>query len=199
MAWSVGADGTLQNEQSHRLANPERDSHKGKVWAADFSPDGRRLLLIMGGEVRMVDWPGRALTERGVLWAHSFPCGLAFSPVGTELATCGINEAEGTEAAKEGYRIRFWSLEGNRFKQKASFATEHASRVEYALGGEGILTQEEEWACVLRDKATGKVRWRWKPPAGATAYALAPDGRHVVIGNDNGTVYIVRLKEHAGR
>ena len=46
------------------------------------------------------------------------------------------------------------------------------------------------------DASSGKRlnRWQW-PGMSTTALAFAPDGRHLAVGNRNGTVYVLRLSE----
>lgn len=195
LVWALNADNTVKDQRCHVLGISTKSPYPNSVWGATFAQDGRHWLAIVDGEVRLMDWPAPQVKQRAMLLAHSFPCGLAYSPDGTELATCGLSDAEGADTGKDIPRIRFWSLDGNRFKQTRSLTTERAFRVEYALGGSAILTQEGNWACVLRDKSTGKILYRWQAPAGGTTLALAPDGRHLALGNANGTIYIVRLKE----
>lgn len=199
MMWPLGGQAGLKNEKHYLFGNAEAKDVEGMTWGAAFSPDGRRLALLTGQELRLLDWRTPVLKDLDKLQPHHLTEGLAFSPDATELVTSGADHLDDRQVEADVYRVRLWTVAGDRLKERASFVSKRAKRVEFALGGECLLTEEEEGACVLRDKLTGKVRWRWQPPAGTTTFALAPDGRHVALGNANGTVYIVRLKEAGQR
>src|SRR5262249_777241 len=49
------------------------------------------------------------------------------------------------------------------------------------------------FALSLWDSQTGRSRNQWQLPGRFDAVAFAPDGRHVVTGNVNGTLYVFRL------
>jgi WD40 repeat protein len=195
MVWKTGAlPGTLQDEQLHWLGNPEKWNLSWE-WRAAFSPDGRRLALLMGPDISLFDWPTGQLKPRTTIRPHPVPYWITFSPDGTELLTCGFDK---TVKFPDNYQVRLWAIDEDQFKQKMFFDTKRIEVLDFALGGEAVLTTED-FACILRDKMTGKLRWRWDASGNYPALALAPDRRHVALGNANGTIYILRLKEPRGR
>src|SRR5262249_23094560 len=121
IVWPFDATASeLKNERMYRLGKPDRDPTKVAARRLAFSPDGRRMAVLMREELRLWDRPGQVLKERDVLLPHTDPCGLAFSPDGREVVTCGADQ-EGGEALQEVYHVRLWVLEGDRLKGKASF------------------------------------------------------------------------------
>jgi hypothetical protein len=48
---------------------------------------------------------------------------------------------------------------------------------------------------LLRETGSGKRRAEWRFPGRVRGLAFAADGRHLVLGNGNGTVYILRLAD----
>ncbi len=171
---------------------PQRDTTHLRGWGASFSPDGQRLALLAGGEVRLFDWPTRVFKERASFRPHLVPCSIDFSPDGTDFLTCGFEATE--KMVLENPQCRLWSLDGDKFKRKAVFKTKRRADAQLVLGGEAILTPDQS-VCTVADTVTGKEAWRWESPNGAPTVAVAPDGRHVALGNAGGTIYILRLKQ----
>jgi hypothetical protein len=46
---------------------------------------------------------------------------------------------------------------------------------------------------VVWDTASGKALHTWDWPLACQAVAFAHDGKHLAVGNANGTVYVLRL------
>jgi WD40 repeat protein len=164
-----------------------------------LSPDGRRLALWSRWEFRLWDWDGtrgkeltagRAFTE----WVYQ----VSFAPDRAEIALCGEDQEEDEKEETHWLgRVKFWTLGGHGPLEREVQAVPKVLSVDYALGGAGLLTMADYGDCTLRDRKTGKVQWHWRSPPGrwSSIAAVAPDGRHIALGNANGTVYIVRLKE----
>jgi WD40 repeat protein len=55
------------------------------------------------------------------------------------------------------------------------------------------LASATEFRLTLRDPATGTIRKEWQFPGAIRWVSYAPDGRHLVTINSNGTGYILRL------
>ncbi len=171
------------------------ESSKVCASVAAFSGDGRRLAYATEYAVHVWEW-GTRRQEVATFKAHNrVVYGVALSPDGSELATCGYDDEEDPKGENiSGDRVHVWRLGGKEPVCTAAFAVKGAQRLDFALGGAALLVSEDGGGCVLLDKKTGKRLWQWKPPAGYTRFAVAPDRRHVALANSNGTIYIVRLK-----
>jgi WD40 repeat protein len=195
-SWKVDAGrGTAGDEQCYLTGEAEDESNK--VWPRHVavSPTGDRLAFVTDRAVHVWSWRGGRWQHWAALKASTRkPLWAAFSPDGSELATCGDDlEEDAKRSTQLVYRVRLWDLKGAQPRQRTAFEVPDAYAVEYALGGDALLIQQDE-GCLLRDKKSGKQLWRWQPPAGGSRFALAPDRRHVALANSNGTIYIVRLK-----
>jgi hypothetical protein len=163
------------------------------------SPDGRRVAVWARWHFRVWDWDGTRGKE--VTAARAFTdeiTDISFAPDKAEMALSGLDEEKDEKGeTHEVGRVKFWSLGGRGPLEREVLPAPKVTSVDYALGGAGLLTMSNYVACTLRDRKSGKVLWRWQPPPGHWTYiaAVAPDGRHIALGNANGTVYLVRLKE----
>jgi WD40 repeat protein len=175
---------------------PQTDLH---MWGMTVSSDGRRVAVWARWHFRVWDWDGKRGKE--VTAGRAFTdeiTHISFAPDRAEMALCGEDQEEDEKGdTHERRRVKFWSLGGRGPLEREVQAVPKVLSVDYALGGAGLLTMANYGDCTLRDRKSGKVLWHWQPPAGhwSTIAAVAPDGRHIALGNANGTVYIVRLKE----
>jgi hypothetical protein len=69
--------------------------------------------------------------------------------------------------------------------------------VSFSPDGKLILAGlgQGENAVILLEAASGKEVKRWKLHGAFYWAGFAPDGRHVITGNANGTIYILRLAD----
>jgi WD40 repeat protein len=104
------------------------------------------------------------------------PLNPAISPDGTRLAV-----ANGLEGA-------LWDVTSGKKLLPLSAWTCAFSPDSKTLAVAGM-----ERTLALRDSTTGKVSQQWELPGLATSLTYALDGRHLLVGNGNGTVYVLRL------
>jgi WD40 repeat protein len=184
--------------EEHLMGKPQKSMWDAMSRGIVLAPDGRHLVLQGARDFRVWDWSAAHRKETASWRAFTlFLYGLAFSPDGAELALCGLDHALDEEhQAQQVSRVRLWDMSDGKGKERSAFPLEGVNYVAWALGGSALLLGTEGGACLVRDRQSGKTLWRWKPPAGRALWlAVAPDGRHLALGNANGTVYIVRLKE----
>jgi WD40 repeat protein/tRNA A-37 threonylcarbamoyl transferase component Bud32 len=156
------------------------------VQSLTVSPDGR--LLIAAADTRGVErgpvcaW---RVSDKG-LQPLTFPwlqaTQVAFSPDGTTLA-----------AARHG-GVELWDLTAPvpQVRARLSQKEHEPCNFCYTLAGERIITWLGTRLTVL-DAATAKEVQTWTWPGPIATVVPAHDGRHVAVGNTNGTIYILRI------
>lgn len=118
---------------------------------------------------------------------------IAFNPDGTRLLVAGDFPNPMILDAGTGTQVRVFMTD-----REETFVA-----AVYSPDGSRIATLDTARRLAYWDASTGKRLQRiqlFEEPnhPGPTIYnqiAFAPDGRHVVVGNDNGTLYVLRLKE----
>lgn len=136
---------------------------------------------------------GKLLQLESPMQIHS----LELSPDGRTLVTRVAN------VPKFGQQYWLWEIAGSEIKRKAVWdngkdfglfppAYSPDSRfVAQAFNGKGTV--------MLWDAVTGAKVRELKTPGAVVGFRFAPDGRHLVIGNSNGTLYFLRLIENASK
>jgi WD40 repeat protein len=179
---------------------------RGDVLALAFSPDGRHIAATGNKEPTVRVWvahtgrvaltiPDPAADQPRVGPIRRLVGGLAYSPDGKYLASTGCSwERQGFTI--EG-NVRLWDAESGR--QVATLVEGHSR------GGTDLAFSPDSGrlACYCEDggvrvwKLTGPPFERKIPlgPASCQPRGLAfsPDGGHLLTGNGNGTVYVLRL------
>jgi WD40 repeat protein len=160
------------------------EGHTGDVRSVALLPDGKRVLsgsedktlrlweIATGKELR------RFAGHKAAIYA------VALSPDGHTAYSAG---AEGT--------IRAWDLGGGPSEEREFFKL-HTDQVwSLALSPDGSLLASSgiDGRVILWDVTTGDSVREWQLPGGVFAVAFAPDGRHLLTGNANGTAYLLRL------
>ena len=113
---------------------------------------------------------------------------IAFSPDGDTLAVVGHDE-----------RIRPWDLSGEtpRALEPLEAHFDKVGAVCFSPDGKSMATADASYRrLIVWDPATRKRRpgMDWdKLPAAPAALAFAPDGRHLAVGNADGTIIVLRL------
>lgn len=143
-----------------------------------FSPDGKHLAASIEGHGKVWD----AATGAEVLSFKGPTRGIAFSPDGTRLASSCSTAHVGVWDADRGKE---------HFKIPTSAAVTNA--VVYSPDGKTLATADQAGQLGLWDALSGKLLRQWTLPGPVNLLAFAPDGRHLLTGNGNGTIYVLRL------
>jgi WD40 repeat protein/tRNA A-37 threonylcarbamoyl transferase component Bud32 len=154
-----------------------------------FAPDGSTFLLQpTWQECALLDVSAVPPRERG-RWAHGFRDGSVVHAFSGDNQTLFVGGDDILQA---------WDLSGPQPRSRSllrgvkvgAVAPAPEGKTVAVLGeqsGKGVLLQ-------LLEAASGKRlrQWQW-PGMTTTALAFAPDGRHLAVGNRDGTAYVLRL------
>lgn len=151
-----------------------------------FSPDGR-LLAAASHHYGQREEPMRVwrVTDKGLV-PLTFPWQpakqVAFSPDSKTLAA-------------EHQEITLWDLTQPipQIRAKIPLAKSNSARFRYTEAGDRIITWMGTKLAVW-DAQTAKPLQEWTWPGNITSVAPAHDGRHLAVGNANGTIYVLRLE-----
>jgi WD40 repeat protein len=157
----------------------------GPVFGLAFSPDGKTLYAGPAGgtgeaATKVKRWDvatGAVLPELDA----GFPFGwLAVSPDGKTLAVTRGGPDALLDLPTARPRTKLTGIAPGTFHQPA-FAPDGRAVAVPDVGGVSVF-----------DAATGAAVRRFDLPGPVHSVAFAPDGRHLVLGNANGTVYVLR-------
>lgn len=175
---------------------------KSTIHSLAFTPDGRTLAILADHKVHAWDLTASPPAERPAVMtdvgeqAHS----LQFSPDGKILAVVGSKDGTATLwdwSSSSRMQVRRTvggpvSGPGNENLSLTVMALVFAPDGKtVAVGGQGVNSLQ------VYDVVKGKKPHTWFLPGAVTAVAYSADGRHLISGNGNGTVYVLRLA--AGR
>lgn len=163
--------------------------HAGFVRCVTFSPDGQ--LLASGGEDKTVRiWDLAAGKERHKLAEHEQSIIRAdFSPDGKTLAVAEYASST----------VRLWDV-GTGKLQRALLGGGLCewSSLAFSPDGKTLVVARDDATVTLWNPDDGSRRqtYRLQPRCFGTIFdvAFTPDGRHLVTGNANGTLYVLRLQ-----
>jgi WD40 repeat protein len=179
-------DGTIRlwdlTEKQERWNVPEQglnNNDHGGVLA--FSPNGTTLAVAA-----YVSAPPRLLEvatgqERLSLKA-TYVRALAFHPDGSKLAT----------GDRSGVVVLWDAVKGSELVRRQ----EHKDRVNavaFSPNGSWLASAGEDGQVLLWGMPTGDKQRGWQLPGPVTSVTFAPDSRHLLLGNANGTIYVLRL------
>jgi WD40 repeat protein/serine/threonine protein kinase len=162
--------------------------HSHEVTALAFAPDGKTLLTAARDRtLRLWDLTqprpvGRIVLDNMPWIVYS----LAFVLDGRTVIT---GSSDGG--------LRAWHVAPTQLRPVREFASKHGQAVTgVALAPDGgmLVSTGTDGQLIEWRMSSGKDvrRWQWDGPIRAVAFA--PDGRHVITGNANGSLYIVRLR-----
>ncbi len=163
----------------------------GAAYDVALSPDGKLLACAASGAARVWKASAKEAEEWAVIKGQrmdSISC-VAISPDGKTLAT-----SAGYGGDEKEPRVRLWDLTVSPPRQRLVLkgGEDAARRLDFSGDGKTLFaccdSQPIRW-----DVASGRRLEECVLPRGAAAFALAPDGRHLVTCNANGTAYIFRL------
>ena len=155
------------------------------VLALAGSPDGRRLASAHPSSVRVWDvGPGGPEVTGLIAIPGCQVAALAFSPDGRRLATGGGDRM-----------VRLWRLGGGRPGPEA-VSDEHDGRVyglAFAPDGAAVATLDWQGAVTVWGADGPRPGFGRVLPQVCLAGVFAPDGRHLLTVNGDGTVWVLRL------
>ncbi len=182
---SAGFDGVV------RLWNPETGAEQaaiqtntGKVLSLAFSGG----FIFWGGDNQEVHWAtvlGESPRDCSFTGNTAWVTALHFHPDGRTLITGG---GDGT--------LRLCTFDGRQVREKFLLRghTKTARDAAFAPDGQSLVSVGEDAQIFLWDTDTGSLRRKWELRIAIHGVAFAPDSRHFVIANANGSLYVLRVK-----
>jgi len=151
----------------------------GHVNSLALSPDGKRLAMGLDSEfdksrVQIVS----TADGKVLLSIAEEPKVFAFSPDGKHVVVGGWRTGSTIRDAASGKNL---------------LSLDAMERATYSRDGK-LLAGTSAKGVAVWESDTGRKRFQWIQ-IGWRGIAFAPDGRHLLIGNADGTVYVVRLRE----
>jgi WD40 repeat protein len=179
------AKGTLQREFQ---------AHGAQVTAVLYSPDGQ--WLVTGGQDRLLKlWAAGSAQAKGDLFGHAGVIQtLAFSADGQFLASAGSAAVEDKEPWAE---IILWRFPEQKEQLKFRTDSQRVFSLSFSSDGALLASAGDDGRVSLWQTSSGKRRQTWQFPGHVQQVLFAPDGRHLLTLNANGTVYILRLPDPA--
>ncbi len=151
-----------------------------------FTPDGAMLVSSETHGLRVWNVTESGLTECAKLGLPRLRC-QTLSPDG-RILVAGCDRRDDTA-------IHRWELEGGKVTELPVITTPTELRsLAYSPDGKTIAAGELQGGLAIYDVVLGRTLQRWKLPGEVIGLFFAPDGRHLITGNANGTAYVLRLK-----
>ena len=172
------------------VEGPVLDHPKGGVRSVAFFPGGKRLATSNWDHgVRLwdlADAQPEMRHELRVLPGSSYALiegAMSLTADGSRLAF-----------AQRDRSIQLWNLAGKAPERGAALQGHERplTAVTFAPGGARLASSDMGGRVVLWDVATANPVREWQLPGSVHTLAFAPDGRHLVTANGNGTVYVLR-------
>jgi WD40 repeat protein len=168
---------------------------------AALAPDGKLLALYSQRTVvELWDLGGKEPRRRALIddsarlgWGSFGP--LVFSPDGRFLITTGVEGRDTRRRFFKGLAVRIWDVRGERpVESKTLEEADWDGVYHVALSPDGKLlaVQGGKDRVVVWRLDRGEKLWSKILP-GYCVPRFAPDSRHLILGNGNGTLYVLRL------
>jgi WD40 repeat protein len=161
------------------------------IFSLAYSHDGRYLVAgnYVGKQtLRIWDVLGNYLEELDVPATKARL--VACSPVDAVMAT-----------AAEDAPIRLWTIAGGKAEPTRTLAGHQGKgtppavkALAFAPNGQTLASAGQDRKLILWNVADGKAARHWDLLDEVRALAYSSDGRHLAVGNDDGTLYILRLE-----
>jgi WD40 repeat protein len=165
---------------------------------ATLSPDGKLLALHFLGGIQLWDLGNKTPRSTAYIknkggWDHFGP--LAFAADGKTLITTGIEGQGEPEGTFKGLVIRFWDVVAPtpvEYMTMADPGWRSVDRVAISLDGKLLAIGDNDGRLTVWRLKSGEKVWSHRFPGGCV-FRFAPDSRHLITGNGNGTLYVLRL------
>jgi WD40 repeat protein/serine/threonine protein kinase len=152
------------------------------IRALAFNPDGRSLAVALAKDVIRVWHTRNSGMRASCRLSGENGSGLAFSPDGKVLAAGG----------KDGL-VRLWDAATGREKRTFPGHEKTVSFVAFIPDGKQLVSASWDGQVIIRGSVTGEGQEMRTVPLPIETAALASDGRHLALGNIDGTLYLLRL------
>ncbi len=172
------------------LGHQERRSlagHTGAVFAAAWSPDGRRLATAGEDRIILVWDTGRDGSPEKIAYHQGAVQALAWSPDGRRLASGGEDRIVG-----------IWDLENNRLRYVERDQPGVVRAVAWEPDGRRLAWGGDAGVFLWGGEIGGRSQPIPGASASATSVAWSPDGRRLAWGGDDGWVSIARVEAAGG-
>ena len=155
-------------------------SSPGFVYDLDISSDGKLIALAHhGGRIRLID------SKSGQTLQSSVTSGNAVAVTATGSLLAHVGEHPYIVAIR---RIHEFELVHSLQEHKAK--VRHLS---FSPNGSLLAAADQSGRVILWDTSSGEQRFEWQLPGSVVALRFGPQGRHLVVGNSNGTAYVLRI------
>lgn len=177
--WDVG--GTMPREITRV------DVPKGTMRFLQSAGSNTLLSSAEDGLVRLWQFEKGQLAETARVPMSGPVANVALAPDGQMLAIAGTDG-----------QITLWKRDADKLAKgrELIIGVGNPGGLAFSPDGQRLAASGQFGHLVVWDVASGRKAWETKLPYAAPHLAFAPDGRHLVTANANGTAYVLRLPEN---